>query len=304
MVEEQGDLRFGADNLLLGVVAELLLRSRRGFCVIRELVDDSPEFGVEAASGSAFGPDAHFAGAVPPEHGPVLDECDGASHACCGNRRRGTSVTATNHDQIERTRVTGGPGEAADGSAPRAQFVAFVWQRWVGVGRQEHGIAASVEAGEIVQGECWVFGGCVKRTCVLPVPVGALGAECVGEARSVDEDVKPSRASLGFPACGPVLGADPNVPGAGFGECERGFGIADGFTEAVCHEVGRAHFVDELGVENPAALLGKRFRFDQKGCGIGQMGEGGCAQNEGNSGAEETVVMGFHGVEGRCANGG
>jgi hypothetical protein len=34
------------------------------------------------------------------------------------------------------------------------------------------------------------------------------------------------------------------------------------------------------------------------------MGEGGCAQNEGNSGAEETVVMGFHGVEGRCANGG
>ncbi len=155
-----------------------------------------------------------------------------------------------------------------------------------------------------MQGEGRIFGGRVERTGFLPVPVGALGAERVGEAGSVDEDVEAAGASLGFPACGPVLGADPDVPRAGFRERERGFGVADGFSEAVRHEVGRAHFVDELGVENPAALLSEGFGFDEKGCGIGQGGEGGCAQTEGNGGGEQTVVMGFHGVEGGCANGG
>ncbi len=120
VVEEQGDFRFGADNLLLGVVAELFLGSRRGFCVIGELVDDSSQLGVEAASGPAFCPDAHFAGAVSTEDGSVLNERDGAAHACCGNRRCGPAVTAANHDQVERTRVTGGTGEAADGAPPRA----------------------------------------------------------------------------------------------------------------------------------------------------------------------------------------
>ena len=151
---------------------------------------------------------------------------------------------------------------------------------------EDEGIDAAIEAGEVVEGEGGGLAGDFDGGGFFPLPVFAGGAEFVIELLAVDGDFKAAGGAGGIEGADPVFGAGPEGVGAG-GEVDGGGGVFDGLAHAVGHEVGGAHDIDELGVEDPAAGGGEGFGLEPEGLRVGRSGGA-----EGEEGGEEG---GFHG---------
>jgi hypothetical protein len=121
----------------------------------------------------------------------------------------------------------------------------------------------------------------------FPKPVLALGAEHLGEFGAVDADLELAGRAGGFPGANPVLGAHPDAVATRLAHIHLGLRVLDRRAHAVGEQVGRAHDVDELGVEHPAAGVGEGFRLDPERLGLAGQG---CGRERGK---EETGC--FHG---------
>jgi hypothetical protein len=149
--------------------------------------------------------------------------------------------------------------------------------------REVDRIGAAFEAGQIVQRELDGFVGDVDRAAVLPVPVGALGAEGRLKRLAVDDQLKLSggvSGGGGVPPRDPVLGADEEAIGSRGGELDGRRRIVDGTTQTMSQHVRRAHDVDELRVELPSAVLIEAFGFDEHAVGFDGIDRRDAAQQQ------------------------
>ncbi len=296
--EEEGDAGFCADEVeFAGVVVDVA-----GFGITGgggsggdEFFDDVTDMGVGGLAGFAFGPDADFGAGVAAEDGAVLDEGDGEALAGGGEGGRGAGDASADDNEVEGAGVIGFGGEAEGMSAEGGEGGGVVGRGEIGLLAEEDGIAASLEAGEVVEGDRGL-GIDVDVATVLPMPIGALGAESGGQGGAVDEELESARGARDVPGCDPVTGSDPDPVAAGAGEGGGGGGVADGDAEAMGEEVGRAHLVHGLLVEVPAAEVGELFGLEEKGVGGGGAEEG-CGGEEGNDrvgaeGGEARVPLG------------
>ena len=210
-----------------------------------------------------------------------MDEGNFAAHARGREGRAHATVTAADDDEVKLAGFLGLLGQARERHAPRGEGRGVVRGAEDGVGGEEDGVATAVEAGEVAEGEGGFGFREVHGTAVVPRPVRALGAEGFLERRSLHEELKLAGCAGGFPAPDPVHRADPHAPGAGLRELHGGAGVRDGCAEAVGHEVGRAHRLDELRVEHPAAGGFEGLGLDEDGGGVRAHGEEGKGEEEG-----------------------
>ncbi len=97
----------------------------------------------------------------------------------------------------------------------------------------------------------------------LPVPVCACRSKGHLEGLAVHDKLKPPWRAWGLPAGHPVFGADPHMMWPCFRRGNGCGGVGHGLTQPMGQEIRRAHFSDKLGIEFPAASVGKAFRLDQ-----------------------------------------
>ena len=287
-VEVKGDGFLGVDGVFLELVIELLgIGGGAVAGAVGELFNDLAEVGVEAAAGAAHGPDLDFAGAVAAEDGAVLDEGDFEALACAGDGGAHAGVAAADDDEIVLGGLGGFFGEAEELAAELVGGGEVGGRGEVfAVFGEDEGIDAAIEAGEVVEGEGGFAAGDFDGGGFFPLPVFAGGAEGVVELLAVDADFEAAGGAGGIEGGDPVFGAGPESVVAS-GEIDGGGGVFDGLAHAVGHEVGGAHDIDELGVEDPAAGGGEGFGLEPEGLRVGRSGGA-----EGEEGGEEG---GFHG---------
>ena len=125
-----------------------------------------------------------------------------------------------------------------------------------------------------MQCQCGLRRGDFHNTAVLPVPLRSFGAERGSERLANHRKLKPAGLSGCFPLRHPILGSHPDPIGSRSGELHLRRRILDWLTKAMRHQVGRTHCLDELGINDPAAVVIESFCLDQ------QMGSGSGAVQE------------------------
>lgn len=296
VVEEEIEVLLGAGDLFLEVIDVFFAEAGGVAGEVGKFIDDLSEHGEFSALGSAHGPDVDFGRAVAAEDGAVVDEGDLEALASAGDGGSEAGVSASDDDEV--IAVLGGRicGEVELGAAEVEEGLVVVGRGEVGVLGEEEGVAASVEAFEVLEGDGGFGVGDFDRAAFLPVPLGAFVSEGV-DGFAIDEDFELAGGAGGVPLGDPVLGADVEVVGAGRGEGDFGGGIGDGGAHAVGDEVGRAHIEDELGVGGPSAAVIEGFGFEEDGIGI--------LRGKGESGGEEDwSESGDHRLRRECCNGG
>ncbi len=161
---------------------------------------------------------------------------------------------------------------------------------------EEQGVAAALEAGQVVQGDLglrWNF----KPTAVLPVPGGPFGSKRRRQRLAIDKHLEPARCPRRLPRRDPIAGADPDAIHAGRRKLCHGNGVADRIAQAVGQQIGRTHLVHELLVDDPAAAIVEVFRLQQKPIsGRHRIGDSSWAEEdaaEGRNQKERSIA--FHG---------
>lgn len=98
---------------------------------------------------------------------------------------------------------------------------------------EEDGVAATFEPGEVMQREFHVASGKRDLAAVLPMPVGARGAELSRQRLAVDEHFETTRRARGLPMGDPIFGAHPDTVVAGGRDADRARGIGHRFAQAM-----------------------------------------------------------------------
>ena len=104
----------------------------------------------------AAGGDADFLAGIAAEHRAVLDESDLDAGAGGGDGGAAPGHATAGDDAIELADIRRAGGLVFHGASPGLQGNRVIGRRFVAAGNQGDGIAAAVEAGEILEGE---FGG-------------------------------------------------------------------------------------------------------------------------------------------------
>ena len=142
----------------------------------------------------------------------------------------------------------------------------------LGIRRQVDGVASAVEAGQVAKRQPMRPSLHRPRAAGLPCPVAAVRAELGIEGAPVDQELETPGRRPAAPGAGPVARSHEDMPAPGFGQRERRGGIGHGVPEAVRHDVGRSHRLGALRVDDPAAEIVERLRFDQHKCHGGPPG--------------------------------
>ena len=258
VVEEEVDVLLRPDDRLALGVLELLAGSGRRLGVVADLLDDLADVRESAAFDVPHGPDADLARAVAAQDAAILDEGDLAPHAGCGDRRADSRVAAADDDEVVarlRRRIRGKTQLIA---TPLAEDRG-VFRRAGLAHREVDRVATAVEAGEVVEGDLRPGRRRdVDGAGIVPVPVGPLGAERLGERLAVHEDLELAGRPRRLPAGDPIVRPDPDAVLAGVRELDGRGRVLDRDAEAVGEEVWRSHRLDELRVEAPASSRGCR----------------------------------------------
>jgi len=255
-VEEHGEIRLlrgdDAEGLAHLGVAEAGLHAAH-------LLDDAALAGVGLRAAGAVDAHAELDAGVAAEDGAVLDERRPRAEPCRGDGRRATRRAGTDHDDVEGAAVLRLERHAGQAAAFLRDVLGLVGRRVLQVDRQDDGVAAAVVARQIVQGD--------RRLALLeaevasrrPVPavVMRLAEDLLGRHAAYDDLELPWRV-LGRP----VARADPDPPRRRPRDPHLNLGIGDGLAHPRRDEIGRAHQVHELGVEQPAAVVGEVLGVD------------------------------------------
>ena len=81
VVQEEIDVGFCTDNLLLESVTKFFRKSRRLGRLIGKFFDDFSYARVNTASDQTHRPNTHFTGTISTKDRAILNECDAAAHA-------------------------------------------------------------------------------------------------------------------------------------------------------------------------------------------------------------------------------
>ena len=153
---------------------------------------------------------------LPPSTGRSCKSATLQTEARGGQGRGGACNAAADDYQIIRATVFGGSGSPSALSAERGQRGRFVGRLESPVAGEQHRIAAALEAGQVVQCQLGLAAD-LHRAAILPVPLGALGAEGRCRAACRSPALELARRARRFPGGDPVAGADPHAiaPAAG-----------------------------------------------------------------------------------------
>ncbi len=185
MVEIKIDIVFRPyDGFLLGV-AEFLVGAGRLLCFVGEFLDDFSDARILASPNISLCPDANLAGSVAPEYRPVLNEGYLASHAGCREGGPHAGVTAANDhqvivllDRVFRKIQQLLPPDRQDGRfVGRGEFV---------VRGEVERVAASIETGQVLEGQFHLSRIDFHHTSVMPMPLGSLGPEGFAQRLAID----------------------------------------------------------------------------------------------------------------------
>ncbi len=267
LVQEERDILLLADVRLLLGVTEFLVQAGGVLRAVGELLDHLADVRVLAAPDQALRPDAHLGAAVAAQHRAVLDQRDLQALARGGDGAAETAVAAADDHEVELAHVLGRGRQPERRLAPGGKRGAVVGRILPEVLREIDRVTAAVETGEVAQRDVELGFGRLDDAAVVPRPGLALGAEGLGEGTAVDDHLEPAGCAGRAPMRDPVLGAHPDAVFAGGRQGGRGGGVLHRLAEAVGQQVGRAHEVDELGVERPTAGILEALRFEQKAVG-------------------------------------
>ena len=180
---------------------------------------------------AAVEPDAHLGAVVAAQHGPVLHQGYLEAKPGRGQGGGGSGDAAADDDQVIAPAVFGRFGQAERLPAEGGERGRFIGRLEAEVAAEQDGVAASLEAGQIMQGDFGLAAN-FHGAAILPVPGGALGAEGGAERLAVDEHLEPARRARRFPGRDPIARADPDPVLAGGGKLRGGLRVADRLAQA------------------------------------------------------------------------
>ena len=287
VAEEERDVLLRGNDPGLLVIDELLGRSGRGLRLVLDLAHDVGHQEL-ARRQVALCPNADFRRSVAAQHLTVLDQRDLAAHPRRGNGRAEAAVAAADDDQVEVPGVFNGGRRPRD--LPRDAVFQQALLRWLHafVAAEENRVHPAVEAGQVFQCDRGAAGGQRGGAGFFPVPLAVALAEFVADLLAADAHREAPRAAFPAERLRPVHGPHPDLVSAGFRDLDRGAGVRDRLAEAVGDQVGRAHGLDELSVDLPAAMGGELLGFDHQA--IGGMGCRSGHRRQGDPGDKS----GFH----------
>ena len=150
-----------------------------------------------------------------------------------------------------------------DAGALALETVHLTGRNVVQIGGEQDGGAAAKVAGQVVKGQGVFAGFQGEVTCDLPYPgIRGHSAQNLAVVLPVDQEAE----GAGVVGAEPVPGSCPDPVSAGLRNGDRGGGILHGNAGHICRdEVTAAHQMNELGVDMPAALVGKVYSIQPKG---------------------------------------
>ena len=166
--------------------------------------------------------DADLRAGVAAEHGAVLDERHLKAQSCRREcRRTACNPTADNH-HVELPGRGRNLGQPEQSSPPCGHLLVGVFRRnELRVRREEQGITAAVEAGEISQFDLHPSLLDLDRAAILPDPALPLVPKGGRHFLAIDDYLE----SAGVVRRHPVLGPYPQPVRSGFGELDFGDGV-------------------------------------------------------------------------------
>ena len=233
-----------------------------GGAIANELGNDVADVRVGRQVGFAFRPDADLGAAVAAEHGAILDERHGESEPCGRNGGRGAGDAAADDDEVELAAVGRLVGPAEQFAAQRFELGPPSGGTKSGIAAKQDGVAAAFEAGQIAKRD----GGRIfdlDGAAVLPMPLGAFGAERGVERLAVDQRVGNGPERRALSRARPSRACEPKRGTCRRWELDVRRGVPHRFAQAVGEQVGRAHDVHELLVDDPAARFVERLGLDE-----------------------------------------
>ena len=189
------------------------------------LLDDLAQNGIGRQTDSPADTHTDLTAGVPTKYRPILDQGNGQPESRCRNGRATTGHTASYHNQIEPARFTRLVGQPEGFSAKRGKCSRiFRWDE-MRLTAQHDGIAAALEASQIVQGERGVSLRDRNRSPVMPGPIDTSGSEDLHQRSAIDEYLKLAGRTRCFPAGHPIFGANKDAVLAWFRQRDGRDGI-------------------------------------------------------------------------------
>jgi len=242
----------------LGGIVHAVVSAFAGFQFGHDVADARVRGQVDAA----IEPDTNLGAVVAAQHGAVLEESDlqpkARGRQCCA----GSRDAAADDYEVVLAAVFGHFRQAERLAAQGRQRGQVVRRLEVQVRAEENGVAASLEAGQVVQGDLGLAAD-LDDAAVLPMPFGAFGAEGGRKRLPVEEDLEPAGRAGRFPGGDPIARADPDAVFAFGREPGSGLGVADRLAQTVRKEIGRAHLIHELLIHNPATQVSELLGFEE-----------------------------------------
>jgi len=222
---------------------------------------------------AAVEPDPHLGAVITAQYGPILQQGHPEAKTGGGHGGRGSGNAAADDYQVVAPAVFGRFRQSERLAAERSQRRRLIGRREVEVAGEKEGITASLEAGQIMQGNFRLAAN-LHCAAILPMPGSALGAEGGAERLAVDQHLEPARRPRRLPGGDPVPRAHPDPVLAGSRKPHSSLRVAHGLAQPVGQQVGRPHLVHELLVHQPPAEVGELLALDQDNGRLGNRAGG------------------------------
>ena len=256
ITQEKCDILLGEHHFELLVILVVVGAAGVADAVGADLVEQVTQRRIGIDVDLAAQSDTHLRRVVAAQHVTILHERHLAAQTGGRQRRTDTRNASADHDEIEFALVHRRFG-AEQPCAQGAVLIERIARHFVGSG-QHDGVAAAVEARQVVQCEGVLALFESDLAAPLPVPVDLVRAEGRRVGHTVDEHLKDARRRAVGPVFRPVFGTHQQIVLAVGGYFDGRHRIAlKRRADAVRQQIGGAHLEDELLFDRPVAPIGE-----------------------------------------------